>query len=88
MAFPFQILVLIKKVLPLENRRGHQFQLEGVHRLGNASHIHGLDQDRLSCLLHIYKNALNDLFYCLNLPISSIKQFEAVQHLESGKTFC
>lgn len=66
-------------------------QLEDARRLGNAGHINGLDQGRLSCLLHAYKTTLNYfLFYCgFNLLVSLvyIKRLDAVQHSESGKIF-
>lgn len=43
----------------------HLFQLEDALRLGNAGGVNRLDQDRLSCLLHFYKNILNYFsFYC------------------------
>lgn len=62
--FPCSDFSIVKKAVSSGEERGHQFQPEDAYRLGNAGYTNGLDQDRLSCLLHVYKNTLNCFFYC------------------------
>lgn len=67
--FCVQILVLLRKVFPLEKE-----DLKDAHGLGNTGYVNELDQDRLPVLLHRYKNILNYfLFNCFfNLSISLV----------------
>lgn len=87
--FPCSDFSIVKKAVSSGEGRGHHFQFDDAHKLGNAGHSNGLDQDRLSYLLHIYKNTLHYILFncCFNLPMSPVSwcysALSLVKHLVS-----
>ena len=89
--FPCPDFSAVKKAVFSGEGRGHRCRVEDARRVGNAGRVSGLEQGRLSHLLRVCKHTLNYFLFgcCSGLPVSllHIKRLDAVQHLESGKTF-